>query len=106
MEIYAEVSAKTAKAIQDGYSLTIPDGVDAQKIGKRGYIFDCDSLSSKEEMIDILESNGIAWQDNREEQEIRNEIKLAKKEMEDENKKRKAIRDYFNQINMSGNYHL
>lgn len=63
MEIYAEISNKLASQIDRGIKFCVPDGVTANKLGRRSYIFHCDE-HMKEELVDFLEAKGISWQDN------------------------------------------
>jgi len=63
MEIYAEISKRLAKQIENGAKFYLPDGVAVQKVGKRAYFFDCDE-NTKGELINFLEGKGISWQEN------------------------------------------
>lgn len=63
MEIYAELSQKTLHEIEEiGVDLIVPSGVKwSRKWGSRGCYFEFDE-DKKDELIDFLNSNRIAWQ--------------------------------------------
>ena len=94
MEIYAEISSKLAKDINDGYVIPIPNGVEVKKMGSRAYIFNCDDYN-KDDLKDILDEHGISWQDDRTEDDVKKDIKIAKKEIKE---KRKIIRNFMNEL--------
>ena len=76
-------------------TLTLPPGINpiaARYLFNNVYKND-PNITTMQDMIDMLDSNGIAWQDNKSDEDVRNDIKLAKKEAKEIKRKRKA-KDY------------
>jgi hypothetical protein len=71
MEIYAEISSKMLKEIEDGNDLVLPSGVTiSRKKGSRVCNFECDEIS-KQDMVEFLDDNQISWQELTEEKEVK-----------------------------------
>ena len=66
MEIYAEISNKILKQMEDGsLILNLPSGISLErKLGSRACYFEYQDDMSKEELISFLDYNGINWQEN------------------------------------------
>jgi hypothetical protein len=66
MQIYAELSKKLAKKMDDGEAtFTMPDGVVlTQRHKGRFCYFECDGKYSRGALIGLLEDRGVPWQDN------------------------------------------
>ena len=66
MQIYAELSKKYSKKIDDGLAdFNLPDGVTlSQRHRGRFCYMDCDGEISRGLLVAFLESRGIPWQDN------------------------------------------
>ena len=66
MDIYAELSKKQLKELEDNNSVfVLPDGVELSRSKQsRACYFVCDNDSAAEELMSVLDEAGISWQEN------------------------------------------
>ena len=70
MEIYAEISQKIMREIEDfGKDFILPEGVKwSRRWGSRACYLECDD-DTKETLIDFLNNHSVTWQINAKEKE-------------------------------------
>ena len=66
IEIYAELSRKQYKLIQDGKAtIEVPSGVEmTNKVGSRGLLFTCTGVIMGKALKEGLDNSYISWQSN------------------------------------------
>lgn len=66
MDIYAEISKKYLREIEEGKrDLLMPDGVRLiRKHNSRACFFSCDDDVASEQLKDMLDNVGVSWQED------------------------------------------
>jgi len=66
MDIYAEITKKMVQLLDgDYYEFDLPEGIMVERrMGSIGCHFTCENKESHDELVELLDGDGIPWQEN------------------------------------------